>query len=305
MHKIKERSVILKDVCCLDACEVWLDINEPNFVVLSGFSKMLSVEIFGQVFLGNIEKVIKDLLEDRDQGFCYKLLMNAEDFAKDCVEFDTLAGKSGRDLFRITEPETGRVCFEVKGLDFFRPFTGLLKDAIAEYLTNELRAIYCNDEIEVNVSLSGKANENDKQPRSYFSFMRGMATGGAWYNQNIIHGHSGYVQVLNNQGEFETDLADRIARYLEGCYLYWDKHEASHFLIDDTYEYFKVKYKSGNRGKWKLIIPVNYGLPLDSEPTIEKICEHCAYIYQDDFKKIGGGTLIIFEGFTRAGKVVC
>lgn len=296
-------SVILNDVCSLDACEVWVDANEENFVVLNGFSKMVSVEIFGRVFLGNVGKLIKDLLMDKDNGFCHKLLMNAEDFAKDCVEFDTFVGKKMRDLFRITEPETGRVCFEVKGLDFFRPFTGLLKDAVASYLESELRAIYGDNEIKVNVSLSGSANGNDKLPRSYFSFMRGLATGGTWHNENVIHGYSSYVQVFNKQGKYEAELADRIARYLDGCYLYWDKHEAEHYLIAEEYEYIKVKYKSGSDVKWKMIVPASYALPLDSEPTIEKICEHCAYVYQDDFKKIGGGTLIVSEGLDKAGKV--
>ena len=44
-----KKSIILNDITCLDAAEVWIDPETPNFVVVDGISKMVSVEVFGNV----------------------------------------------------------------------------------------------------------------------------------------------------------------------------------------------------------------------------------------------------------------
>ena len=310
-----KKSIILNDITCLDAAEVWIDPETPNFVVVDGISKMVGVEVFGNVDeneqvivdFSNLKKVLKDLIDDPSLGYDHKLLMNLGDYSKDCVHFGCDIKKSmkkgkPRDCLRIYDGE--RMVFEVKGQDFLRVYDGLLQDSIGEYLTHNASAVYGRP-IDVKVTLSGKATkEMDGKFRAYFNYMHGLRNSSSFGCQNIIHGHRSFVQVFLKNGDVDEKLSKDIARYMDGCYIFNDKTLKTHFVINDEYEYYRIKYNSKSRGKWTMVLPTNYFLPLDSEPTIENIVDHIAYVYRDDLKLVNAHSIVISEGLTKAGCVV-
>lgn len=319
------RSIILNDITCLDAAEIWLDSADPNYVVISGVSKMVSVEIFGpvdekeQVILdfSSIKKVLKEIIDDRVWGFDHKLLFNFEDFSKENVEF---AGRDengvrNRDLLRIYNPKTGKIVFQLKGRDFLRPYGGMLESAISEYLTERVRQYYGNSEIQIQAHLSGKAvKSHDGQYRAYFNYTHGLRYSTSWGCQNMLHGHTSYVQAINKKGEVDKYVSNLIATYLDGAYLYHEnivknvlgKEDAPQSLkFDDIIKsmHFKLGYKSRERGKWSLIIPAAMCVPLDNEPTIENIVSHVAELYKDQLKEASIVKLIISEGLAKSGAI--
>lgn len=324
------RSIVLNDITCLDAAEIWMDPSDPNYVVISGVSKMVSVEIYGpvdkheQVILdfSGIKKVLKGIIDDPVWGFDHKLLMNFDDFAKDNVEFEAegenVKGKMvtrKRDLLRITEPKTGKVVFKLKGKDFLRPYKGLLENAISEHLTERVRQTYGNKEIKVQAHLSGHAvKSHDGQYRSYFQYTHGLRHSTSWGCQNMLHGHTSFVQAINEEGHVNKRVSDLIATYLDGSYLYHEdivknvlgkEDEPSSLKFDDIIHtlHFKLAYKSRERGKWTMIMPASMCVPLDNEPTIENIVAHVAEFFKDDLNEAGIVKLVISEGLTKAGAI--
>ena len=324
------RSIILNDITCIDAAEIWLDTNDPNYVVIDGVSKMVSVEIYGkvdkheQVILdfSNIKKNLKSFIDDPIWGFDHKLLMNFDDFSKENVEFeaegidaDGNISTRKRDLLRIVEPTTGRVVFQLKGKDFIRPYSGILENALSEYLADRVRQFYGDSDIQLQVHLSGKAvQSHDGKYRSYFSYTHGLRNSTSWGCQNMLHGHTSYVQAINDKDEVDKHVSDLIATYLDGSYLYHEdivkdilgkEDEPKSLKFRDIINglSYKLKYKSRERGKWTMILPAAMCVPLDNEPTIENIVAHVAEFFKNDLNNAGIVKLVISEGLTKAGAV--
>lgn len=307
-------SIKLDDITCLDAAEVWIDPSVPDYVVLSGVSKMVSVEVFGQVQgdeqvivdFSNLKSTLKALIDDPDGGFDHKLLINFEDFSKDNVEYET-KGENGRkrDMLRIRKPD-GTIAFQVKGDGFVRSYDGKFQDSISAHLTAGIRAIYGTKDLTAVATLHGQPSHVfDGAYRASFNYMHGLCNSSSYGCQNIIHGHSSYVQVINEFGGVDEYVTNFIAEYLDGCYLYSEEHlRWEDMAASNDSELYKIGYTSRNRGKWTLKIPGSYQMPLTNEPTIENIVKHVAWVFKDELAEAKAAKLIISEGLTKAG-IVC
>lgn len=307
---IKEINIKLDDITCLDAAEVWVDKSAEDFVVLSGLSKMVSAQVFGEmdsergviVDFSSLKNVIKHFIDESVSGFDHKLLMSSDLFQSDYVELQ-IKGNNGakRDGVRILKPN-GSVAFQVEGRNFLRVYGGdenwfTLEEFMGKYLTGCLRNHYGNDTLEVWVSLHGKpVHSHDGDYRATFSYMHGLCNSSSYGCQNILHGHTSYVQVINRLGDVDEFASNLIAEYLDGCYIYNDAHAK-----DECKGLLKIGYKSSERGKWKLYIPPSYSLPLYQEPTIENIVSHVGLVFEDELKAAEAEKIIVSEGLNKAG----
>ena len=303
-------SILLDHITCLDACEVWVDDSSDDYVQMEGFSKMVSVEVFGpvdekeQVIIdfGEVKKVLKGLIDDPVKGFDHKLLLTQSLALKPTVELD-YEEKDGkvRQIVVIRNPHREhQVAFKIKGdSGFLRIYQGTLKQALEEYLTRELREMYECEALDVKVYLNSKAVSSDNKYRAYFNYMHGLAHSSSWGCQNMLHGHTSWVQAIDDQGCVNVRVSDLIAEYLDGNYLVHDIHMVEVYLYDHTPE--KVKYTSEDRGKWVMKLPGHYIFPLDDEPTIENIVAHVAEQWEEEFEENNIIKLVISEGLTKAG----
>lgn len=301
----------LDNITCLDACEVWVDDTSDDYVQVEGFSKMVSVEVFGpvnkeeQVIIdfSSIKKVLKSFVDDPVVGFDHKLLVNNEVILAPSVELNFVQSKKGtRQLIEIRNPHRDfEMAFRAKGdSSFLRIYTGKLQDAISNYLTRSVRELYECEDLCIVAHLSGNVPTSDTKYRGKFNYIHGLAHSTSWGCENIIHGHSSWVQAINDLGEVDVQVTDHIAEYLDGNYLVNDE-----YVKDNRYRYdfspVKIKYTSDCRGKWSLVIPSHHLLPLGAEPTIENIVSHLVEVWEDELKENNIVKLIVSEGLTKAG----
>ncbi len=304
-------SIKLDDITCLDAAEVWIDKSVPQYVVLSGLSKMVSVEVFGQidteeqviVDFSNLKSALKAFIDDPDTGFDHKLLIHEDVWEREEVEVN-VRGHNGakRDAITITKPN-GRIAFHVEGRGFFRVYGDTLEDNLTKYLTECLQSYYGNETLVAVATLHARpAHEFDKTYRATFNYMHGLRNSSSYGCQNIIHGHTSFVQVIDKNGEVDKLVSNRIAEYLDGCYLFNENCERGGLYCGDDAEddeMVLIRYKSKNRKKWVLAISSQHLLPLDTEPTIENIVKHVVEMFADQLTN--AKMVIISEGLTKQG----
>ena len=303
---IKKISIKLDDITCLDAAEVWVDRDAEEYVVLSGLSKMVSVEVGGDidseeqviVDFANLKKTLKAMIDDEEQGFDHKLLIHADVFERENV-YIKLAGNNGckRDGLRIVKPN-GELAFQAKGHKFWRVYDDTLEDNLGAYLTECLQWFYSNDSLTAKVTLHARpAHEFDGTYRATFHYMHGLCKSSSYGCQNIVHGHSSYVQVVNKNGDVDEFASNAIADYLDGSYVFNDAHAKGVVGVEE--ELLKIGYKSTKRGKWTMFLPYSYGLPIFAEPTIENIVQHVVEVFEDELKEAQAEKVIISEGLTK------
>lgn len=302
-------NIKIDDVTCLDGAEVWIDKNAEDYVVLSGFSKMVSVEVAGKlqkeeqviVDFSNLKYALKYYIDEYNNGFDHKLFISNDLFESDNVEIQ-VKGSNGakRDGLRILKPN-GEVAFQVEGRKFLRVYGDdtrhSLEEFMSDYLTDCLQNHYGEKYLKAWVTLHSKpVHAHDGDYRATFQYMHGLCKSSSYGCQNIVHGHSSFVQVFNKNGDVDEFASNMIAQYLDGCYIYNDAHAKT-----SNGKLLKIGYKSLERGKWKLYIPPSYSLPICAEPTIENIIDHVCIVFEDELKAAYASEVVISEGLSKMG----
>lgn len=268
----------------------------------------------------SIKKRIKQLIDDPDYGYDHKLIIPmVSDKAKDDPFYlqhsDHLqhSGSKGVKLdvghIRINCPSNAiRVIHDFSTQTTVEPVLTLIQRSMEDYLSTRLGM-----KVEVFIPEPQVVQPNglhyfcpERHAIAYqFEYTHGLPKSTSWGCQNILHGHSSFIQLASDRfGDTEesqafvdsslTALAESIAAYLDEAYIVCkDYYQNSNGLQ-------VISYESRDRGYFELHLPSDYNVVvMDNEPTIENITQHIAKQFEAELKENRVTSLAISEGLWK------
>jgi hypothetical protein len=238
------------------------------------------------VDFSTIKKSIKSIIDHNETGFDHKLwwFTNSSNgtitFTDDTVMIET-------PMITITGPKN-----IVRIMD-----DGF--DTIGDHINDELRVLYPNVGIELEVELTTTLDlypSMNSNPH-LFRYAHGLRESTSWGCQNIAHGHLSYIAAAT-VNELATDLLlAKIAVELDNTIFGWKENaNVNENDIDISY--------TAQRGYMYMVIKDGKFIILDNESTIENIVEYVAERWGRELHDAGVYELYVSEGLSK-GSCIC
>lgn len=262
----------------------------------------------------SIKKRIKQLIDDPDYGYDHKLIIPmAAEQARTDEFYLQRANPNGVKLdvghIRINCPSNAiRIVHDFSTQTTIEKITTLIQYSMERYLSMRLGM-----KVEVFIPEPQVVQPNglyyfcpERHAIAYqFEYTHGLPKSTSWGCQNILHGHSSFIQLATDRfGETAesqafvdsslTSLAESIAAYLDEAYIVCkDYYQNSNGLQT-------IQYESRDRGFFELHLPSDYNVVvMDNEPTIENIVHHVAKQFEAELKENRVTSLAISEGLWK------
>ena len=262
----------------------------------------------------SIKKRIKQLIDDPDYGYDHKLIIPmVSDRAKEDPFYlhrpDTNGVKLEVGHIRINCPANAvRIIHDTSTQTSVEPVLPLIRQSMEQYLSERLGL-----KVEVFIPEPQVVQPNglhyfcpERHAIAYqFEYTHGLPKSTSWGCQNILHGHSSFIQLASDRfGDTKesqsfvdsslTALAESIVAYLDEAYIVCkDYYKNSNGLQT-------VQYESRDRGYFELHLPSDYNVVvIDSEPTIENIAAHVAKQFENELRENRVTSLAISEGLWK------
>lgn len=179
-------------------------------------------------------------------------------------------------------------------LDAFRRYTSvtaqdsitLMEAEFAKFIGSALNTTKTIP-IDYKVVLDEKPYPNVMMGHRYvvtrmFRYQHGLRNSSSYGCQNILHGHLSFVRVAHSDRESATFLAERIAKRLDGAYIYHKEIQ-----VDTN----KFAYSS-QRGEFVLeFLKPQPLVSLTTEPTIENIFDYILTWVRQQYSELMDGLL--------------
>lgn len=294
-------------------------------LLIKGGSLNLSVEVTGKiepienvvVDFGTIKKSIKNLIDDKEEGFDHKIWVpenhgDIEDFKR-----WSIPGETNRNLIALFPSSDDRMVVSTPLFTLACPKNAikvckcdsiLISDSIRDYLEEKLNIEYPNSDIKVKVFLSDRPTlPFDHHPgcETTFTYVHGLKKSTSWGCQNIAHGHQswllfldGYGQVIHPPEEFRLKIEDN----LDGRMFIWNDNVKKN--EDDVLE---IEYQTP-RGDFYLVIDQSKIKThiIDTETTVEHLAEWFVSFFEEDVKKmmkLGATSVYFSEGLVKGARI--
>lgn len=293
----------------------------PTKLTINGGSLNLSVEVTGNVEpienvvvdFGAIKKSIKNLIDDKEEGFDHKLWVPEKHGGIDDFEKWTIPGEVDYERIALFPFGDGRMAVSTplftltcprNAIKIFNYGSGQISSSIKEYLEEKLNIEYPNSDIKVRVFLTDRPTlpfENLPGYETSFTYVHGLKNSTSWGCQNIAHGHKswllfvdGYGQVIHLPEEFRLKIKD----YLDGRMFIWRDN-----ITSDDDVGLQVGYETP-RGAFYLILDKNSIKThiIDTETTVEHLAEWFISFFEEDVKdmmRLGATTVYFSEGLVK------
>lgn len=256
------------------------------------------------------KKLIKELIDDNDNGFDHKcwIVRGVSNFdsvydvvAKQGIgDWDYLA--SGQDPDKILTVSTRRVIITAPKSAFRfmlneQGFTNVYDAAETEM---KLWLEHNMPGFGVGVSMHANPVPSTIKPYQLFRYVHGLKKSTSWGCQNIAHGHLSYIDIDTPNDvdpEFKEQMLKAIARTLDNTI----------FISAENYtrsEYFhEIRYNSQTRGEFSMELPVTRPfhkfVVLETETTIEHIIEYVAASFKTQLQSLKATRLYVSEGLSK------
>lgn len=288
----------------------------------SGLSFVPAFRVHGEVSgdeqviedFSSIKKRIKQLVDDPDYGYDHKLIIPmVADRAKDDPFYLQTSSPNGVKLdvghIRITCPPNAiRIIHDFSTQTAEEPVLTLIRQSMEQYLSERLGL-----KVEVFIPEPQVVQPNglhyfcpERHAIAYqFEYTHGLPKSTSWGCQNILHGHSSFIQLATDRfgGTEEaqafvdyslTSLAESIAAYLDEAYIVSKDHYTNSNGLQ------VVSYESRDRGYFELHLPSDYNVVvMDSEPTIENIVHHVAKQFEAELRENRVTSIAVSEGLWK------
>ena len=284
----------------------------PTKHTICGGSLNLSVEVSGKiepnenlvVDFGTIKKTIKNLIDDKEEGFDHKIWVpkDSADSAEYLITFpynDSMVVSTS--IFSLVCPKNA-----IKECNYA---DGMVSSSIKKYLEEKLNIEYPNSDIKVAVFLSDRPVlpfENVVSGCS-FTYVHGLKNSTSWGCQNIAHGHKSWLLFVNGYGQsvplsYELDL--KIKEYIDDCMFI----RRDNIIRDEDDDVGLMIGYETPRGKFYLAVDKKKikTCILDTETTVEHLAEWFVSFFEEDMRKMwekGVTTVYFSEGLVKGARV--
>lgn len=253
------KSIFLNDVTCIDHGY----LNDQGFI--EGRSFLLDVIVTGDIPDSNAEqvvidfskckKLIKQCIDDNETGFDHKC------WVKDYQYEDLLDG-----YIEIKSNSTQAVVPK-NAIKETNNFESDIKNQLESFLQSK----YPDIDITIEIKLKDYIEESE-YPRVYFNYSHGLKNSSSWGCQNLLHGHTSFIELYSDT-HIDTRLLDDFDK-VSLMFIYKDN------IIFDKNGIMIISYVT-ERGTFHLNIDKNkydsfgiYVIILDTETTIENLIDY-------------------------------
>lgn len=261
-------------------------------------------------------KMLKTLIDDRESGYDHKLLVDTDYTLITAVRDNTanadVMGYSIKTDFvdlsvpinaiRITslgwaDPSNLQQMLDSLAADMSSWLTDRLKD-LNVIVTVHLPAPYG-----AVTAPAYPVKPTDCVIRQPFSYTHGLPFSSSWGCQNILHGHTSFIDVVvpKENRHLARALLQSIADALDNIYIYDTTH--ADYLFEGLNFRTAVHQYTTERGPFRLTLNGVSEVGLPCAPTIENIVTHVARTYAPGLIDAGCTTLAISEGLWKGSLI--
>lgn len=297
----------------------------PTNLTITGGSLNLSVEVTGNVEpienvvvdFSTIKKTIKNLIDDKEEGFDHKIWVpeehgDAKDFEKWLIpgnaNFESIVMfpfdyKLNKQRMVVATPKFTLACPR-NAIKVCNYNNDMISHSIRDYLEENLNIEYPNSDIKVKAFVTDRPvlpYDNFPGNETSFTYVHGLKNSTSWGCQNIAHGHkswllfvNGYGQVIHLPEVFRLKIKDT----LDGHMFIWRDN-----VIGDDGEKLQIGYETF-RGNFHLLINKT-GIKthiINTETTVEHLAEWFVSFFEEDVKEmmlLGASRAYFSEGLVK------
>lgn len=299
---------------------------DPTRLTIKGGSLNLSVEVTGAVEpienvvvdFGTIKKSIKNLIDDKEDGFDHKLWVSEDSGMVDYTKIRwAMNGSSSREMIALVPQGVGQIVVSTPQFTLVCPKNairvckyenGMLGDSIRDYLEEKLNTEYPNSGIKVKVFLTDSPTlpyNNQPGAETSFTYVHGLKNSTSWGCQNIAHGHKSWLMFLDGYGNvvhlpesFRLSIKD----HLDGNMFVWCDN-----IVRDSVDVLSIEYNTP-RGYFYLVVnkaSVKTHV-IDTETTVEYLAEWFVSYFEEEVKemmKLGATSIYFSEGLVKGARI--
>lgn len=292
------------------------NISQIDFALLNPLAAMpfggsyhLSALVTGEVEpqeavvidFGKIKKSIKEIIDDKEDGFDHKLWVPSN---YNCKLFNRIFKMriDYDDEVEIITNNFSTACpmNSIKIIDSTLSF----EQQVSRQLEQKLNVLYPTTNIKVKASLSEKAFIPEKIGPfvRYFRYVHGLKNSSSWGCQNISHGHLSWLAVCDKDGngiELPNELFFEITDKINNAVFIWKENiiDRDDGAINIGYETERGYFEAGYAKTVNVI-------EIDTETTVENLAVWFVETFReklttDFFKKRGAYSVYFSEGLAK------
>jgi 6-pyruvoyl-tetrahydropterin synthase len=277
-------------------------IDSHGHIHGGSFSPMITVT--GQVDpheavvvdFSNIKKTIKEIIDDKENGWDHKLLILESSKGKFSINrFD--------DFYIMDTPyvSISGPINSMKRIYFADEHYMISVCADMEHTLQEKLSIHYGFPIQVKVYYADySASLQDNWTTASFSYVHGLKNSSSWGCQNIAHGHLSFIGLVGGYDKQATQtLANDIANYYNDSIFVWTDNVSLSFKNQCD-----LGYKS-ERGFFSMTLKFkNKFEMMSTETTIENIAKHVYNMWESRLREAGVTALHVSEGQNKGSSII-
>jgi len=293
----------------------------PTNLTINGGSLNLSVEVTGNVEpienvvvdFGTIKKTIKNLIDDKEEGFDHKIWV-PEDHG-DAKHFEDLSKPDNANFKSVImfpyKLNNQRAVVSTPKFTLSCPRNAIKVckyddslDCIKNYLEEKLNIEYPNSDIKIEVFVTDSPilpYDNFPGNETSFTYVHGLKNSTSWGCQNIAHGHKSWLLFVDEDGQvvqLPKEFRLKIKDTLDDHMFIWRDN-----VIGDDGEKLQIGYETF-RGDFYLLINKTCFKThiINTETTVEHLAEWFVSFFEEDIKEmmlLGASRVYFSEGLVK------
>lgn len=291
-------TLFLNQISCVD--HAYVD-NKGHIV---GGSWLPDVFVTGEVSddesvvvdFSTIKKDIKNIIDDKEDGFDHKLLFVVGysngvqrlyvENEQDMIEIKT-------DVLTFTGPKNSvKIVYEI---DY--------QEALRKHIEAELQVVYPATNISVIVNIkSDRVHGFADHSQHYFRYVHGLKSSTSWGCGNLAHGHLSFIEAIGGQPLANNMLLSHIVSQLDSVMFIYREN-----IISETDEKIVIGYDKtiSDRGPFKIEFDprkIRHAI-LETETTIEYLAALIEQTYGANLRSLGIQQLLVSEGLSKGSMI--
>lgn len=264
-------------------------------------------------------KMLKALIDDKEHGYDHKLWVDRNDVSQFLTTsagtelhtpyFDMLAPRNAYRVTSLYPEDFHKRDIHTQRSSSLRTLLKQVAEDMGQWLTEQLADLNVIVKVQlprpVGTSTYEMYGTGGYTCRRHFSYTHGLPASSSWGCQNILHGHTSFIDLIGPDDTIEK-LSSQIQDALDNAYFY---DSANVNLFGQGTGKLGLSYTT-ERGLFNLRLhePENTGhpvrcYPLNCAPTIENIVEWVADRFAQQLEASGVVALAVSEGLWKGAVI--
>lgn len=304
MNKVKTATMFFDSVTDLD-CAV---ISEGRII---GKSLRISAEVTGPVAteeqvvidFSACKKEMKRLIDDAETGLDHKFIYTKHDLnSLTGVNAETPSGKATNYIYGNEFKASGDSNTSILLKSDYADIEMAILDDIETLLETGLAKLVglSVDEISVRVD-AHSTSITDTATRFPFNYVHGLKNSTSYGCQNIIHGHSSFIEALDDHNvpmNVEV-LVEALCFAKDSSFVVTTSDNA----VNEVDGSLSIEYKSKGRGVFKMNTSQPHWVLSYPDTTVENLAHFIAYTHRADLALQGISKIRVSEGLSKGAVV--